>query len=305
MRKTNFNAPGPEAMTGGLEFGVPIFSEGFYDPPNKTAFVIWEDPSYLRGQPWSPWDSTAHFKHFIRLTLKNISDGLKIFENFSTLSITILIACMLLLIAVPLRTWPSQSGLLYPLLTVVIFSGGYVLFHFEERYLWLTNVLLLLMGGSILTILFQKFFFHSSVSKAILLICFVISFVFTPIKYVIQVSRGGMDIDMHLVSTDLEKYNIRGNIASNREYVPVTDAWHKTFRLAYWLGCRYYGQAKANISDSDLEKELKKYDINYYFLWGDSCSVPNFLTQYKELTNGEIPDLKVFSLTERKKDPAH
>jgi hypothetical protein len=304
MRQTNFNAPDPEAMGGGLEFGVPVFSEGFFEPPNKTAFVIWEDPSYLRGKPWSAWESWYYFKHFIRLVLKNISDGLRILEGFSTLSTAVIILCILLLVARPLNTWLNLGALLYPLLTMILFSGGYVLFHFEERYLWLTNVLLLLMGGYVLNILLQKEFFNNNLLKTTLIACFLVSFIFNPSKYVIQVGRGGMDTDMYYVSTDLKNYNVKGNIASNREYVPVHDAWHKTFRLAYWLNSRYYGQAKVGITDNDLQHELNKYNIDYYFFWGDSIALPAFLYQYKELTNGEIPGLTIYSLKDRK-DSVH
>ncbi len=300
MRQTNFNAPDPEAMGRGLEFGVPVFYEGFYAPPNETAFVIWEDPSYLRGKPWSAWESWYYFKHFIKLVLKNISEGLKIFETFSTLSIAIVMSCVLLLFARPLRTWLAQVNLLDPLFTMILFSGGYVLFHFEERYLWLTNVLLLIMGGYVLNVFLQKDFFNHNIRKAFLIIFFIISFIFTPSKYVIQVGRGGMNTDMYYVSTDLKKYNIKGNIASNREYIPVHDAWHKTFRLAYWLNSRYYGQPKAGISDNDIQNEFNKYDIDYYFFWGESGNMPQILSQYKELTNGEIPGLKIYSLKDRK-----
>lgn len=300
MRQTNFNSPDPEAMGGGLEFGVPVFSEGFYAPPNETAFVIWEDPSYLRGKPWSAWESWYYFKHFIRLVLKNISEGLRILETFSTLSTAIMISCILLLFARPVNTWLHQGGLLYPLFTLILFSGGYVLFHFEERYLWLTNVLLLLMGGYVLNILFQKEFFKHNLRKSILILFFVISFIFTPARYVIQVGSGGMDSEMYYMSTDLIKYNIKGNIASNREHVPVHDAWHKTFRLAYWLDSRYYGQPKEEISDNDLQDEFNKYEIDYYFFWGRSDTAPQFLSQYNEVTNGEMPGLKVYSLKNRK-----
>lgn len=300
MRQTNFNAPGPEAMGGGLEFGVPVFEEGFYEPPNKTAFVIWEDPSYLRGKPWSAWQSWDYFKHFMRLLLKNISEGLRIFETFSTLSMAIIIASIFLLFARPVNTWLYQGSLLYPLFTLMLFSGGYVLFHFEERYLWLTNLLLLIMGGCVLNILFQKDFFKPDSRKNILIAFFVISFIFTPARYVMQASRGGMDSDMYYLSNDLKQYNIRGNIASNREYVPVHDAWHKTFRLAYWLNGRYYGQSKTDINDKDLENEFIKYDMDYYFFWGRSNSTPQFLTKYSEMTKGEIPGLKIYSLKGKK-----
>ena len=86
-----------------------------------------------------------------------------------------------------------------------------------------------------------------------------------------------MDSDMHSVSTDLRHFNIKGNIASNREYVPVQDAWHKTFRLAYWLDSRYYGQAGVGMDDTTLEKELKKNKIDYYFVWGEEPVIPQFL----------------------------
>lgn len=295
MRDTNFNAPGPDDMGGGLEFGVPVFSEGFFEPPNETAFVVWEDPSYLRGKPWSALQSTRHFKHFIRLTLKNISDGLKIFESFSTFSIVIIVAYILLYCVGPKEKLLSNGTLLYPLFTILLFSGGYVLFHFEERYVWLSNILLLLMGGYLLTILFQGDFFKSASRRNILIVFFVISFMFVPVKYVMQVSRGGMDTEMYLVSTDLKKYGISGNIASNREMFSH-DAWHKTFRLAYWLNSRYYGQAREGIDDKELASELEKFNIDYYFLWGEESNPPQFLITYQEITKNEIPGLRVYSL---------
>jgi hypothetical protein len=189
----------------------------------------------------------------------------------------------------------SSGALLYPLFTIILFSGGYVLFHFEERYVWLSNVLLLLMGGYLLTILFQGDFFKSAIRRNILIVFFVISFMFVPVKYVIQVGRGDMDTEMYLVSTDLKKYGISGNIASNRE-MSSHDAWHKTFRLAYWLNSRYYGQAREGIDDKELASELEKFNIDYYFLWGEGGNTPQFLTRYQELTKDEIPGLRVYFL---------
>ena len=242
MRDTNFNAPGPEAMGGGLEFGVPVFSKGFYPPPNETAFVVWEDPSYLRGEKWSAWQSSTHLKHFIRLTLKNVSDSMKIFEGFSSFFLAIIISYILLLIVKPVKEWLAHGVLLYPLLTISLFSGGYLLFHLEDRYVWLSNILLLLMGGYVLTIILQKEFFKSDLRKNILIVAFAFSFIFVPSKHVLQANRGGMETYMHDVGMDLKHYNVTGNLASNREFVPTHNAWHKTFRLAYWVDGKYYGQ---------------------------------------------------------------
>lgn len=295
MRDTNFNAPGPEVKGGGLEFGVPVFYEGLFPPPNDTAFVIWEDPSYLRGNRWSAWQSKEHFIHFIKLILKNIAEGLKFFESFSTFSIAIIMAYILFLSGQIKDKTFLHGEWLYPLFTLILYSGGFVLFHFEERYIWLANVLLLLMGGHLITLLFQKEFFGSNLRKNILIAFFVVSFIFVPSRFIMQTSAGSVDNDMYELSLELKPYNIKGNAASNRE-LGSHEAWHKTFRLAYWLEFRYYGQAGEGVSNEDLENELRKYGINYYFFWGETSQVPQFLYNYQEVTNGEIPGLKIYSL---------
>ncbi len=298
MRKTNFNSPGPDAMGGGLEFGVPVFHKGLYEPPNETAFVVWEDPSYLEGEKWSALESFRYFKHFIKLVLKNIAEGLLIFESFSTLSIVIVAAYLLSFFAQPKGNLLSRENLIHTLFTMALFTGGYVIFHIEQRYLWLVNILLLLMGGQVLCELFKRDFFRTNLQKRILVAIFIVSFMFTPIRHFVQ-ARNTVDQYMYYMSTDLKKYNIKGNMASNREHVPVHDSWHKTFRLAYWLEGRYYGQVRDMISDKELEKELKKYGIEYYFYWGESESNSKFLSQFNEITKGEIPGLKVYSLKEK------
>lgn len=297
MRDTNFNAPGPEVEGGGLEFGVPVFSEGFFEPPNDTAFVIWEDPSYLRGKPWSAWQSKEHFIHFIKLTLKNIAEGLNIFEAFSTLSVCIIMLYILFLSAQIKNIAFLEGEWLYPLFTLILYSGGFVLFHFEDRYVWLANILLLLMGGHIITLLFQKEFFKSNLRKSILIAFFVVSFIFVPSRFIMQTSQGSMDKDMYELSLELKPYNIKGNIASNREF-GSHEAWHKTFRLAYWLDSRYYGQQGENTSDEKLEKELGKYNIDYYFVWGETNHMPLFWSKHKEVTGGNISGLKIYALRE-------
>jgi hypothetical protein len=134
-----------------------------------------------------------------------------------------------------------------------------------------------------------------ALGKNILIIVFISSFVFTPSRFILQTSNGSMDQYMHDVSTDLKKYNISGNIASNRDAFSH-DAWHETFRLAYWLKSRYYGQAREGISDEELKSELEKYDIGYYFVWGEEPHVPGFLRADQDVTGNEIPGLKVYSL---------
>jgi hypothetical protein len=293
-------APGSEHET--LEKGDPLFFEGFFEPPNETAFVIYEDPSYARKKTWSPLESRSSFEHFITNFSKNIIEGLRIYESYSRLSIAIVIAFIVLIFAQPRNQRLSRSELVYPLLTIMLYTGGYVPFHFEARYLWIVNILLLLMGGKLLNELFEHEFFKKDVLKNILILFFIASFIITPLKSSIEMGGNTINKEMYVLGTELSKqYDIRGNIASNRKKVHISthDSWHQTFRLSYWLKSRYYGQSRENISDEELQNEFRKYDIDYYFFWGDSNGVPGLLSQYREITGGAIPDLKIYSLNEK------
>jgi len=195
-----------------------------------------------------------------------------------------------------------RRDLLYPLLTIILYTGGYFPFHFESRYLWIVNILLLLMGGKMLHELFQHEFFKKNILRYILTVFFVLSFMITPVKSSIDIGKNTLNSSMHALGEELDRrYHIRGNIASNRQKVhtSIHDSWHQTFRLSYWLKSRYYGQARENISDNDLENELKGHDIDYYFFWGDTSGLPRFLSQYKELTRGEIQGLQIYHLKVR------
>jgi hypothetical protein len=303
MGRGVFAALGPESEHDTLEKGDPIFFEGFFEPPNDTAYVIYEDPSTARETTWSPLESEALLKHFISNFLKNIREILRVYESYSGLSIAILIVYVLFLFATPFKALFTRGEILYPFLTVTLYTAGYAPFHIEARYLWIINILLFLMGGKVLTELFRHDFFRRRILKQVMLTLFIISFVITPIKSVLQSWRGNINRQMHMLGMELgDRYHVSGNIASNRKRVEIAthDSWHQTFRLAYWLKSRYFGQARENISDEALEKELKELAIDYYFFWGEADDAPKFLSRYRELTGGEIPDLRIYSLKEKK-----
>ncbi len=303
MGRGVFASLGPESVHTSLEKSDPIFFEGFFEPPNDTAFVIYEDPSYARKKTWSPIESPSLFKHFISNLAENIFEGFRIYESFSRLSIAIVLVCILLIFSQPFEKLLSRGEILYPLLTIMLYTIGYYPFHFEARYLWIVNILLLLMGGKVLHELFQNKFFKNKTIKNILIAFFILSFILTPIKSVLEMGKNNLNKEMYILGTKLgQRYEIHGNIASNRKKVQISthDSWHKTFRLAYWLMSRYYGVPRENISDYDLAQDLKKYDIDYYFYWEDSSSPPQFLSRYREITGGEIEGLKIYSLKDKR-----
>jgi hypothetical protein len=303
--KGNFAPIGPDDPQTGLERGVVIFHKGLFPPTNETATSAWEDPSYIwKGvTSWNPFDSAAHFKYFIKNILRNIIETFNIYERASRLSIAILVAYIVLLMSGPLSVHSLRGDRFYAFFTVLVYSGGYLPFHLEHRYLWMVNILFLLMGGHVLTVMFQNAFFSRKILQNLLISIVALSFMLTPMKSYAQAGKNNINKEMFRLSKELEKnYHIHGNIASNREWehIATHNSWHKTFRLSYWLNSKYYGQTEAVISDNDLEKELERYHIDYYFIWGKSQHIPRFLSRYKEITNGEFDDLKIYALKEKK-----
>jgi hypothetical protein len=304
MGKGNFVklAPGLP-QTEGFEFGNPLFHQGFFPPTNKTAISAWEDPSYVWElvEPWNPLNSFASLKHFIKNAIQNIFEILVIYQSFTRFAFVILLASILILFTQPFQKKMLYSELFFAFFTLILYSGGYLPFHLETRYLWIVFVILLLMGGHIVTLLLRSDFFSSGIRKNILILFFMISFIITPLKSYLAASKNNINLEMHNLSATLQsKYHTQGNIASNREWEhePIQDSWHKTFRLSYWLNSRYYGQARQDITDKALENELRKYDIDYYFIWGADNRIPPFLLSHKEMTDNEIPGLKIYSLKE-------
>ena len=300
-KKTALGLLGPGTRGEGFEFGWPIFYKGFYAPPNETAVSVWEDPSYIEITPWSPWSSLSDIKYFIKHIITNIFDGLKIFESFSRLSSAIVLGYILLFLVQPFSRKVLRGDMFYSLFSIILYSGGYAMFHFEARYMWIANVLLLLMGGHLVTLMTRNDFFKSKARTNILIVIFALSFMLTPLKSYSQAGKDSINKNMHLLSMELkDKYNISGNLASNREWehAAIHDAWHKTFRIAYWLDSRYYGQASKDSTGPELQSEFEKYNMDYYMFWGEPDGTFEFLSQFKEVTGGEIPGLNIYSLKE-------
>jgi uncharacterized membrane protein YphA (DoxX/SURF4 family) len=286
---------GWEGWRNYIRTGHPVYDQGFFQPPNDTAISIWEDfailASYLK--PWSPFESWDYFKYQLKLIIKNIYFTIGIFEGYFSLFSSAIIVGYLLLYTLPFNLSILKNHKLYPLFTMLLFCGGYLLVYPTERYLWTNEILILLMGGHILDELFQSKFFNST-RKNLLTILFILSFIVVPLY---QIRDSGADIELYTLGTEIERYTILNgkNIASD-------DKFSETLKALFYAGLKvnYYGEARENISDEDLKNELSKYDIDYYLVWKEFEKIPLFLSDYKEITGGEISDLRIYSLREKK-----
>lgn len=249
------------------------------------------NPQYLGEEivqikPWSAFESWNYFKYQLKLIYANTVQTINIFKLFSYFFLIILLAYLLFCIK-PIREVLNDDRI-YPVITILIFSAGYLLVLVEERYLWLVYVLLILMGGYLLSVLFKSDFF-TNISKYVLLLVFAFSFIYMPVTFLHE--NVNSDKDVYTIANAIETHNtqyIHGNIATN-------DNDKKTLYLSYYLGTNYLGQTRKEINDTKLQEELKKYDIDYYIVWGDS----DLLSKYKEITGGNVKGLKIYSMKDK------
>lgn len=268
-----------------LQGQQPMYYQGLLKPPHKNAISIWEDPSYIKMESWSPFESWAYFKYQINLIFQNILNILNIVESFSLLSILIIIGSILFIIKSSASA--SKSKIIYLLITIILYSAGYSFILVEPRYLWFICILLILMGGYLLNISFRNDYIINSMKKT-LLILLVFSFIITPINSLI-IGYNTEENIYQLGETLKTDYNLQGNIASNAQ-------WELTIYLVYYVGGTYYGQTKDTTNYSELKKELNDNKIDYYITWGDSKENDYLSSHFKEITNRNIDYLKVYSL---------
>jgi len=274
-----------QKLVGPDYHGQHLIYSQLLKPPNKTAISAWEDPTFIKMNSWGP---LKLWNYQLKLIWKNISDTLSIYLSFSCLSVIIILAALLMYIRQP-KEPILKSNVIYPLLTIGLYSAGYLLILVEDRYLWIVYILLVLMGSYLLTVLFKNPFFDNK-KKNIFLTVFILLFSLIFATNFISAVDGTANTEgvYGLSQTLKNEYNLHGNIASN-------DEWRKSLYIAYFTNSKYYGQTGKNISSNDLIRELKKNNIDFYIVWGNSDGLM-VSSGYKDVIGGKIRGLKVYSL---------
>ena len=271
-----------QALIGPESQGHPMYYQGLLKPLNKNAISVWEDPSNFQMEKWSPFRSMSYFKHQIIIVSENIVSTINYLEYFSFVSILIILSSLFFIFKPSFKD--SRDKLMYLLITLILYCGGYTLILVEMRYLYLICILLVLMAFYMLNISFKQKIINIKM-RNVLLILLIFSFIIMPVINLIQTVNMGEGT--HNLSQTLKlDYGIHGNIASDSE-------WEKTLHISYYLNVKYYGiPKKTNLKV--LESELENNDINYYFVWDGQDNNLN-LKDYREITHGDLKGLKIYS----------
>ena len=257
---------------------------GFWPPAHPDDLSAWDDPASLPDQPWSPWASWDNFTYAVGFALRNAAKVVMHLQRGSILS-AVIAALSLLILAAQRDRWRAAAHWILPLVTLLVFPSGYVPMDVTEQYLWIMNVIILLLGGQLLTRLLAAL--GGFPRAAVLALCCA-SFLVHPLR---QLARY-WDVNRELpglAQTLGGRYHIGGRLASHNRYF-------ESLLVAFFLKAQYCNVPRPDWSEETAEKRLAELDVQYYLVWADQAPAPRFVERYPEVTQGQVPGLKVFAL---------
>ncbi len=217
----NHRLTGPEAA------GYPQFRH-LIPPASEHAITAWQDPSPSWLPPWNALGSRSNLKHQVKLIYHNT----KSLFQFWAYTTPLFAALLLGYIVLCLNSANTRREWIYPILTMALFSAGYLLITVEDRYFWLTDLLLLWIAFRTLDLLLKRTALTAS-ARVVLVSGVVFSFLVNPI--LILHAHSFEDRDVYRWSEQIKQSGVkRGRLASCSD-------WQDSAYLAYILGMPYYG----------------------------------------------------------------
>jgi hypothetical protein len=220
-------------------------------PPYPNSPYTWEDPYLSEGVLHSRFESLDMMKSQAGHIIQSAMQGVEAAGQLSPFLIIILAASA---IAVLLRRKSYSTSLKILLAAAAIMPLGYLLLHFEARYIWLLVPIGMLLGGLWL----QQLQAYITNRKLFIVAAwlFALSFIVYPLYDMKALFRKGEGT--YQLATNLTSLGIRGSFTSN-------DNPSRSGLLAYWLGCNYYTPASEVVQPEQVLADMRRYKIAFYF----------------------------------------
>lgn len=274
----NHRVFGPQSL------GHPMYYVGLMEPANSTATTIMEDFSYVDVPEWAATDLLSNIRFYVSRLLNNFFAYFKILNDFSFMTACLLLVGVIYLVQLGRKF--LYNKVLVILLFLLVLTSGYLILLIEHRYLWLYNLLVLVLGSYFLTVFLKKFQLNN-LSKVILLLFFYCSFLLYP---GITLSRNfNKGKEMYLQSQQLIELGVKGRIATK-------GTWYGGAVMAYYTGAQFYGTCKHTAPEL-VANELAAHNIDYLIVWGNAYSALDD-EYFETISGGRDLDFVVYRIRE-------
>ena len=270
--------------------GYPMHTDGFLTPPNATAVSAWEDPTYIKSVTWNPFSSDDDFRFFIKHILKN---ALKYLRGIAKNYIFIL-TIIYFIVTIFFLKRRLDKKVSYIILTILLYPLGYFFLYYDGlRHVRINIFLFYILSAYIIDGIFVKYQNNKIITVSISLILFV-SLLALTLTRVNHDYKTNIFNDIYSTSNKLNKYyNMENKNIANQ-----AGNWNYTCKLSFFLKARYFGMAKADITDEQLRMDLIANKIHYYLVYGKLKNNIDLLKQEKHFGTvaGDLAIYKVVPL---------
>lgn len=261
--------------------GAPMVKMGLLPPPNDSAISVWEDISSVEIPTWDLFGSTENIIHLVKYIAGNIFESLQTLQDFSMLSIGIILLALFYLID---RQWDAINSKILTILTSLgLLFFGYALVHVEQRYIWMISIVLLAIAMGMITVFRERFQIKNATYALI-----VLTVCWTFLQYPLKMAIHHKDLNAFVGKIDkqLSPLKISGKVASNKE-------WDETLLLAYLQDWKYLGRPAMKTTEPAISRTLAQNNIDYYLMWESSSKAETPPTGFKLLTSIDIENVSI------------
>jgi hypothetical protein len=249
----------------------PVPAPGLLAPPDEGASSAWEGPSfdgYLDGPP------QAAVSRVVFLLRANVPALFKCLQETSPLALLIVVASVL----TSLYRWRTSAESRLVASTVAsgaLYSAGYVLIWVESRYLWILEILLLMLAAVLVDSLLR------SRKLPVLVTCCIAAivagaFVLKPLALLPRLANADRD------TTEIVKSLVHQGVDLRSRRLASDGRWAHSLYVGYFLRARYFGMVPP-ADPAVVRRELDDLNIDTFFVWGDRAAAQRYLSGFREV----------------------
>lgn len=258
-------------------------------PPHEDSPCNMEDPYFNEPHYFKPWESPQLFAAQLLRSTISVAQGLYVINEMSPLLLGVL---MISAYFIYFRKEQEifQTNHIILLWAAVIMPIGYILLHFEARYIWLLGYIGIILGAVWLMYLRNKM--QPALWYALIWIYAVsyASYGFYDMKLLFRKGE-----DLYMQAQQINRLGLKGAYTSN-------DRPTRAPMTALLTGCPYYTIEYPDFPHHELLEEMRRYGVKYYFFYHEPHDAPSVQfpdesgQPFPELTKGHIPGLKIFEI---------
>ncbi len=241
-------------------------------PPAAGNYALFDDITNLNPHDITPFTNWKLFLIQLKITALNFINLIGAFNEFSfAFSIIVLLSVLLILNRNNFFARESKNILLFS--SLVIWVSGFLLFSIQSRFLWIADLIVLLLSGVILSECIKINFLKRKIA---FLFCLIIigSFYIYPLFQL--KNQYGNGKSLFEIASVFKKNNIKGNILTS---IQSDTDYSNSIIINYLTQSRFYGPYIRNYSTKEILQALNDYPIDYYiFYYSSSYEKETFLS---------------------------